>query len=55
VDPDIVKWFVPGDYVEIIQSKKEPTRAVVLRRELRDGERPVYNLTDPMNPATPQY
>ena len=55
VDPDIVKWFVPGDYVEIIQSKKEPTRAVVLRRELRDGERPVYSLTDPMNPATPQY
>jgi len=55
VDPDIVKWFVPGDYVEIIQSKKEPTRAVVLRRELRDGERPVYSLNDPMNPATPQY
>jgi hypothetical protein len=54
IDPDIVKWFTPGDYVEVIQSKKEPTRAVVLRRELREGERPVFSLIGPMSPAISQ-
>jgi hypothetical protein len=49
VDPDIVRYFEVGDLVEIIQSKQEKTRAVVLRRELREGERPVFSLSDPMS------
>lgn len=49
VDPDIVRYFEVGDLVEIIQSKQEKNRAVVLRRELREGERPVFSLSDPMS------
>lgn len=54
VDPDIVRYFEVGDLVEIIQSKQEKNCAVILRRELREGERPVYSLSNPISPAIPQ-
>ncbi len=51
VDPDIVRYFEVGDLVEIIQNKQEKNCAVILRRELREDERPVYSLSNPMDPA----
>ncbi len=49
VDPDIMRYFEVGDPVEVIQSKQNKNRAVILRRELREGERPVFSLSDPMS------
>ena len=54
VDPDIVKWFVPGDYVEIIQSKKNrPVRSCCAGNS-GDGEAGLQ-LDRPDESVTPQY